>query len=71
MSKTTINGLVLGLATALEPYVTNGEIDLSKDWLQIIIALLLVIQGYSSEDSNSSIVEDLKSIIVGGRPNDR
>lgn len=52
--KTTITGILLSILTALQPYLSNGEIDFEKNWLQYLIAVAIAGLGYLAKDPSSN-----------------
>lgn len=46
--KTTVVGILLAIAYAIQPIIATGQID----WKQIVIAALIALLGYVAKDSD-------------------
>jgi hypothetical protein len=64
--KTTITGLLLATLTALQPYLSSGEIDFGKNWFQYLIAVLVGALGYLANDPKGNLFSKDGDDIGGG-----
>jgi len=47
--KTTFTGVVMAVLIAVQP-LTDGEVNLKKDWLRFTIAICIAVFGYFAKD---------------------
>lgn len=48
--RTTVIGIVLAIATAIQPYTTNGTFE----WKQMILPALIALLGILANDPNNN-----------------
>lgn len=49
-NKTTITGIIGAVFALVQPILSNGTFDFSKDWKNIIIAIVIGAMGYFAKD---------------------
>ena len=52
--KTTLIGLAGAVWLAIQPVITNGGFDISKDWKNLLGAVLIAAFGFVCKDFNVS-----------------
>ena len=57
--RTTITGLILAILIAIQPLTTNEGFDLTKDWIQLLIAAAIAFFGWLSKDAHTTKTEEL------------
>lgn len=50
--KTTITGVLLGGALAVQPIVENGDFEIKRDWLKIVLSVGVFVLGLLAKDPN-------------------
>ena len=55
--KTTLTGIILACMVAIQP-LTEGEIDIKRDWHKFILAIGIAALGYLAKDHDVTGVQD-------------
>ena len=55
--KTTLTGIILACMVAIQP-LTEGEVDIKKDWYKFLLAIGIAALGYLAKDHDVTGVQD-------------
>lgn len=48
--KTTIAGIILGSAMSVQPIIENGDFDVKRDWLKMVVSIGVFLLGVFAHD---------------------